>query len=103
MGNFLLESGNWLLWVAPFLPLVVGLLVKSIASKSTKTVVMLVINGLAALAYQIDTGDGILTKAMAGAWLYGIIVSVATHYGVWRNLGSEDSNLSNIAPESGIG
>lgn len=103
--NDFLSAGSWLPYVALFLPLVVGLLVKTSASKSTKTAVMLVITGLSSLAYQVDQGGGILTKEMAGAWVMSVIIAVTSHYGIWRNLPApgEAPNLSELAPNKGVG
>jgi hypothetical protein len=99
MGNFLNIAGSWVLWVFPFIPLLVGLLTKLNASSKIKSIAMILFNGLAALAYQIDTSGGILTKETASAWAFGIIVSTATYLGIWKPL----EVTQNLAPDKGIG
>lgn len=103
MEDFL-GGGSWLPVIAAFIPLLVGLLVKSSAANSVKSVVMIVINGLAVLAQTVAASGGILTRETAIAWVYSIVVSVATYYGVWKQLpAGDDNNLGNIAPQAGIG
>lgn len=99
-----LGAGSWLPVIAAFIPLIVGLLVKSRASDQVKSVVMIVVNGLAVLAQTVDASGGILSRETAIAWVYSIVISVATYYGVWKRISAgESSNLGNIAPNSGIG
>lgn len=98
MTEALNAVATWLPLVAFFLPLVIGLVSKSTLSRSGKTVVMLVLTGVAALASQVDTNSGILTVEMATTWIGTMIVTVASYYGVWNPLGA-----GNVAPEKGIG
>jgi len=100
MNKFLLESGNWLIYLAPFIPLVVGLITKATLSSKLKAFTMIIVNGLAALAYQVESGGGILTKEMAAAWGFGIVVSAASYAGVWKPLGATSDT---IAPKAGLG
>jgi hypothetical protein len=86
--NDFLSAGSWLPYVALFLPLLIGLLVKSSASEKVKSVTMIVVTGVASLAYKVDAGGGILTKEMAGAWAMSMIIAVSSYYGVWRPLGA---------------
>lgn len=98
MNSFLTLAGGWLPIIVAFLPLVIGLLVKSSASQEVKSVVMIVVTGLATLGSQVEAGGGILSKETAVAWLFSIIVAIATFYGVWKPVG-----LGNVAPDKGIG
>jgi hypothetical protein len=102
MDNFLDFVSDNLLFVSAFIPLFVGLLVKSTASRNVKSVVMIIVNGIVALAASV--GDaGVLSKEMASSWLFGIVVSVATYYGVWQPVTVGGTSLGNIAPDKGIG
>lgn len=98
MVSFLNFFDSWLGAVVPFLPIVVGLLVKSKASQKVKATIMIVVNGLASLAYQIDSGGGILTQAMFSTWIMSIVVSIAMYYGVWKPLG-----VGNLQSDKGVG
>lgn len=98
MQEALNSVATWLPLVAFFLPLVVGLVSKSSLSSSGKTVVMLVLTGVAALVSQVDMNAGVFTVEMLTTWIGTMIVTVASYYGVWNPIGA-----GNIAPEKGIG
>ena len=98
MNSFLTLASGWLPIIVAFIPLLVGLLVKSTASQSVKSVTMIVVTGIATLGSQVADSGGILTKETAVAWLFSIIVAVSTYYGAWKPLG-----LGNLAEDKGIG
>jgi len=98
MNSFLSLAGGWLPIIIAFVPLLIGLLVKSTASQQVKSVVMIVVTGLVTLGSQVEASGGILTKDTAVAWVFSIIVAISTFYGVWKPIG-----LGNIAPDKGIG
>lgn len=88
----------WLPIVAFLLPLVVGLVTKSTLSTQIKTVLMLVLTGVATLISQADANAGLLTVEMVTTWIGTMVVTIASYYGVWKPIGA-----GNIAPEVGIG
>jgi len=98
MNEFLTLAEGWLPIIVAFLPLVIGLITKSTAGESVKATIMIVVTGLSTLGAQVADGGGILTKEMLTAWLFSIVVAIASYYGVWRPLG-----LGNVAPDKGIG
>jgi hypothetical protein len=98
MQETLNAVATWLPIVAFFLPLVVGLVSKSSLSRGGKTVVMLILTGVAALISQVDMNAGVLSVEMLTTWIGTMIVTVASYYGVWNPIGA-----GNIAPEKGIG
>lgn len=102
MNNFLEVVGSWLPFTALLVPLIVGLVTKSAASSKVKSVVMIVISAVNALAYQVDAGGGILTRETAGAWLLSLVISISTYYGVWKPIDVSGA-VQNIAPDKGIG
>lgn len=98
MNEFLTLAGGWLPIIVAFLPLVIGLVTKAVADQSVKATIMIVVTGLSTLGAQVADGGGILTKEMLTAWLFSIVVAVASYYGAWKPLG-----LGNIAPDKGLG
>lgn len=88
----------WLPIAAFLLPLVVGLVTKSTLSEKAKTVVMLLLTGVASLLSQVDSNAGLLTVEMVTTWIGTMVVTIASYYGVWKPVGA-----GNIAPKAGIG
>jgi len=93
MQDVLNQVSVWLPFLAFFLPLVIGLVTKSTLSEKGKTVVMLVLTGVAALLSQVDANAGLLTT-----WVGTVVVTIASYYGVWKPIGA-----GNVAPKVGIG
>ena len=69
MQDVLNQVSVWLPFLAFFLPLVIGLVTKSTLSEKGKTVVMLVLTGVAALLSQVDANAGLLTVEMLTTWV----------------------------------
>lgn len=88
----------WLPIAAFLLPLVVGLVTKSTLSTQIKTLLMLVLTGVATLISQADANAGLLTTEMVTTWIGTMVVTIASYYGVWKPIGA-----GNLAPEVGIG
>lgn len=86
--------------IAFLLPILVGLVVKASLPKAAKSLVMLILTGVTALLAEIGaTATGVLTPDLFEAWVKTMIVTVASYYGVYQNIG----NLGNLAPKKGIG
>ncbi len=98
MQDVLNQVSTWLPFLAFFLPLVIGLVTKSTLSEKGKTVVMLVLTGVAALLSQVDANAGLLTVEMLTTWVGTVVVTIASYYGVWKPIGA-----GNVAPKVGIG
>jgi|JI9StandDraft_1071089.scaffolds.fasta_scaffold16243_4 hypothetical protein len=98
MQDVLNQVSVWLPFLAFFLPLVIGLVTKSTLSEKGKTVVMLVLTGVAALLSQVDANAGLLTVEMLTTWVGTVVVTIASYYGVWKPIGA-----GNVAPKVGIG
>jgi hypothetical protein len=98
MQDVLNQVSVWLPFLAFFLPLVIGLVTKSTLSEKGKTVVMLVLTGVAALLSQVDANAGLLTVEMLTTWVGTVVVTIASYYGVWKPIGA-----GNVAPKVGVG
>ncbi|RTK94031.1 hypothetical protein EKI60_04725 [Candidatus Saccharibacteria bacterium] len=99
MDNFLSVAGSWLPLIALFIPLIHGLLIKASAAHSVKTIANIVLSAVAALAYQVDSGGGILSRETATAWGMALLISITTYLGVWKPLDVPNR----IAPNQGLG
>lgn len=93
----------WLPIVAFMLPLLVGLITKSTLSTPIKTAVMLILTCLATLLSQAEANAGLLTVDMLTTWIGATVVTIASYYGVWKNIPVLNSNAGNIAPNFGLG
>lgn len=78
-----------MLLVSTIIPLLVGLLTKLNASSSLKSIVMIVLNAIAAFitTSTVDDGSAVLTKEGFIAFALGVVTSIATYYGVWKPVG----------------
>ena len=86
--------------IAFFLPILIGLVVKASLPKGAKSVVMILLTGVTALLAEIgSTATGLLTPDLFEAWVKTMIVTIASYYGIYQNIGS----LGNLAPSKGIG
>lgn len=75
------------------LPLAVGIVTKVSTSSGVKALVLLVSNAVAALvvtATQVD-GSAVIEKETFLLWVIGLVISVATHYGVYKPTGVSNS------------
>lgn len=85
--------------IAFLLPIVIGLVVKASLPSGAKSVVMIVLTGVTALLSEAGaTESGLITSDMFRTWVETMVISIASYYGIYRNIG-----LGNLAPESGIG
>lgn len=98
MDAFVDGLNGWLPAISFFLPLVIGLVVKSALPSGAKSVVMIVLTGVASLLATVEGNGDVLTTEMLTTWVGTLVVTVASYYGVWKPIGA-----GNPAPEVGIG
>lgn len=85
------------------IPLVVGIISKASLASGVKAVIMLVLNALNAFivtAVVVD-GSAVFTKTAFMNFVLGVVVSVATYFGVYKPVGL--SSHGALGPDVGIG
>lgn len=98
LADITLNPAFLTLLIGTFLPLLIGLMLKSSASRPVKSFVMLIVTLVATMIRVAIDHHGIITQEMGIEWIQTIVVTLATRYGVWNPLG-----VDNIAPTTGIG
>lgn len=89
--------------IAFFLPLLVGLVMKSGLASSWKTAIQLVATLIVTAIASAQGNGGIFTTDMLRDWVQASVITIASYYGVWSNLNVKQTNLASIAPSKGIG
>lgn len=80
------------------LPLLIGLVVKARLPESVKALVMIAVNGIVVAVAMAESNAGVFSSEMLTEWVQGMVITVASYYGVWKPVGA-----GNIAPDKGIG
>lgn len=70
------------------LPLVVGIVTKATAPQWLKTLVMIVLTGVAALLAAADQAGGAVSAQLFNEWVTTMVVTIASYYGVWKPIGA---------------
>ena len=76
------------LLVGTFLPILVGIVTKELASSGLKATVLAALSGAAGLANGAIVADGAFTKEALYAAFTTWVVAVATYYGYWKPTGA---------------
>lgn len=85
------------------IPLLVGLAMKSQATRLEKTLINLIASAVTGGLIEALATDG---RVRPGAWLMGMLVtfgtSIVSHYNLWKPTGVTDKVI-NLLPDSGLG
>ena len=107
--DFTLDAWAVVLISSVFIPLIVGIFTKANASPWVKSLVNLILTGVATLiaANINDTGQAVLSKETLMVWIIGMVASVGAYLGIYQNLptpeGEPDGINSVLAPNFGLG
>lgn len=86
-----LDLVTWAMLGGVLVPILVGIVSKCAAPASLKSVLNLVLSGIAGLVATAQATDGVLSKEAIVAWLLALTASIATYYGVYKPTGVSGS------------
>lgn len=95
------------LYIAPLLPVVVGLITKSTAPSGAKGVLLVILAGIDALvAPAVHNGTSIsLDTKFLGGFVVVLVVAIAAHFGILKPAGvtGTEGKVSTIMPNGVVG
>lgn len=74
-----------------FLPILVGLVTKQVASRNLKAVLLAFLSAVAGFISVVTQGSGVVTKEVVVAALVTWITAIAVHYGLWKPTGATEA------------